>query len=88
MKWKMSDFVSSRSQQPSAAVVPPCTERSACPVQWLVYFLLAIYLDNVLANESGVRQRPWYFLLPSYWGVGGRGSFRRKHRDGMMATTM
>lgn len=57
-------------------------------LQWLLYFVLAVYLDNVLANESGVRQRPWYLLLPSYWGLGGRGSFRRAHRDGMMATTM
>jgi hypothetical protein len=50
--------------------------------------VLAVYLDNVLANESGVRQRPWYFLLPSYWGVGGRGSFQKAHKQGMMATTM
>jgi ABC-type multidrug transport system ATPase subunit len=33
----------------------------------LVYGLLAVYLDNVVANELGVR-RPWlYFLDPGYW---------------------
>jgi ABC-type multidrug transport system ATPase subunit len=56
--------------------------------EWLLYGVLAVYLDNVLANESGVRQRPWYFLLPSYWGIGGRGRFRKAHKQGMMATTM
>lgn len=61
---------------------------SFAPLQSLLYFVLAVYLDNVLANESGVQQRPWYFLLPSYWGLGGRGSFRRAHKEGMMATTM
>lgn len=54
-------------------------------MQWLVYFVLAIWLDNVVANESGVRQKPWYLLLPSYWGLGGRANFR--HRN-TMATTM
>ncbi|KFM23420.1 ABC transporter A family member 2 [Auxenochlorella protothecoides] len=33
----------------------------------LAYFVLAVYLDNILPNEQGVRQKPWYFLLPSYW---------------------
>lgn len=37
-------------------------------VEALVYFAIAIFLDNVLPNESGVRRPPWYFLTPSYWG--------------------
>eukprot|EP01026_Neomeris_dumetosa_P039658 TRINITY_DN3260_c0_g1_i6.p1 TRINITY_DN3260_c0_g1~~TRINITY_DN3260_c0_g1_i6.p1 ORF type:complete len:980 (-),score=135.90 TRINITY_DN3260_c0_g1_i6:302-3241(-) len=35
--------------------------------QWLVYFILTIYLDNVIPNENGVRRKPWYFLMPTYW---------------------
>lgn len=27
--------------------------------EYVVYFLIALYFDNVLANESGVRRRPW-----------------------------
>ena len=53
--------------------------------QWVVYFVLAVWLDNVLPNENGVRRRGWYFLLPSYWGLGGRANFR--HRK-MAATAM
>jgi len=33
------------------------------------YFFLALYLDNILPNEDGMRRAPWYFLMPSYWGV-------------------
>jgi hypothetical protein len=29
--------------------------------------LLAVYLDAVLPDANGVRQAPWFFLLPSYW---------------------
>jgi hypothetical protein len=29
--------------------------------------LLAVYLDSVLPDANGVRQAPWFFLLPSYW---------------------
>lgn len=34
---------------------------------WLGYFVLAIYVDNVLPNEFGVRKPFYYFLMPSYW---------------------
>ncbi|XP_060080116.1 cholesterol transporter ABCA5-like [Ylistrum balloti] len=36
-------------------------------VDTIVYFFLAVYLDNVLPGEYGARQKPWYFLMPSYW---------------------
>ena len=26
-------------------------------IEWIVYFFIAIYLDNLLPNESGVRRR-------------------------------
>lgn len=26
-------------------------------------------LDNVLPNKNGSRRKPWFFLLPSYWGI-------------------
>lgn len=36
-------------------------------VEFFVWFLLAIYFDNVLPDANGVR-KPWtYFLRPSYW---------------------
>ncbi|MEW5309052.1 MAG: hypothetical protein WDW38_000964 [Sanguina aurantia] len=34
---------------------------------WLGFFVVAIYLDNILPNEHGVRKPFYYFLLPSYW---------------------
>lgn len=36
-------------------------------IQWLGYFVLAVYCDNVWPNEQGIRRPLWYFLLPSYW---------------------
>ncbi|KAK6924975.1 ABC transporter-like, ATP-binding domain [Dillenia turbinata] len=44
---------------------------------WLVstfflWFLLAIYFDNIIPNSSGVRKSLFYFLKPGYWtGRGG-----------------
>ncbi|PSC73883.1 ABC transporter A family member 2 isoform B [Micractinium conductrix] len=41
------------------------------------FMALAIYLDAVLPDANGVRQPPWFFLLPSYWRHGGaRASMR------------
>ncbi|KAL6751513.1 hypothetical protein V8C86DRAFT_2775895 [Haematococcus lacustris] len=34
---------------------------------WILYFVVAIYLDNVLKNQYGVRRPILYFLYPSYW---------------------
>ena len=34
-------------------------------LEYVLYFIVAVYLDNVLKNENGVARRPWYFLLPS-----------------------
>ena len=36
-------------------------------MQWVAYFLLAIYLSNVLKNEVGTRRSVWYPLMLSYW---------------------
>lgn len=33
-------------------------------VEVFVYFVFAIYLDNILKNENGLRRPPWYFLMP------------------------
>ncbi|XP_010547807.1 PREDICTED: ABC transporter A family member 2 [Tarenaya hassleriana] len=44
---------------------------------WLVgtfflWFVLAIYFDNIVPNASGVRKSVFYFLKPGYWtGKGG-----------------
>ncbi|XP_030521657.1 ABC transporter A family member 2-like isoform X1 [Rhodamnia argentea] len=37
-----------------------------------VWFILAIYFDNIIPNASGVRKPMFYFLNPGYWtGKGG-----------------
>ncbi|CAA2960800.1 ABC transporter A family member 2 [Olea europaea subsp. europaea] len=37
-----------------------------------VWFVLAVYFDNVIPNTSGVRKSMFYFLSPRYWtGNGG-----------------
>lgn len=36
-------------------------------VEFLVYWLVAVWLDNVLPDANGVRRRGWYFLQRSYW---------------------
>ncbi|KAK3035661.1 hypothetical protein RJ639_032533, partial [Escallonia herrerae] len=39
---------------------------------FFVWFILAIYFDNVIPNSSGVRKSVFYFLKPGYWtGNGG-----------------
>lgn len=36
-------------------------------IQFLSYFILAIYINNVVPNSYGVRKPFYYFLLPQYW---------------------
>ncbi|CBI15254.3 hypothetical protein VitviT2T_026113 [Vitis vinifera] len=39
---------------------------------FFLWFLLAIYFDNIIPNSSGVRKSLFYFLKPGYWtGRGG-----------------
>ncbi|OVA09055.1 ABC transporter-like [Macleaya cordata] len=39
---------------------------------FILWFLLALYFDNVIPNASGVRKSCFYFLKPGYWtGRGG-----------------
>ncbi|XP_059443724.1 ABC transporter A family member 2-like isoform X2 [Corylus avellana] len=39
---------------------------------FLLWFVLAIYFDNIIPNASGVRKSLFYFLNPRYWmGKGG-----------------
>ena len=37
---------------------------------YVFYSAIALYLDNVFPDAMGVRKPLWYFLVPSYWGVG------------------
>uniref|UniRef100_A0ACD5X2C7 Uncharacterized protein n=1 Tax=Avena sativa TaxID=4498 RepID=A0ACD5X2C7_AVESA len=40
---------------------------------FFVWFILAIYFDNIIPNVNGVRKSVFYFLTPSYWtGRGGK----------------
>jgi len=36
-------------------------------ILWIGFFVVAVYLDNVLKNEVGLRRNVLYFLFPSYW---------------------
>eukprot|EP00898_Chlorokybus_atmophyticus_P003418 jgi/Chlat1/4077/Chrsp26S08850 len=35
--------------------------------EWIVWFILAIYFDNIIKDESGNRKPVYYFLSPGYW---------------------
>eukprot|EP01132_Coremiostelium_polycephalum_P003971 gene3971-4967_t len=35
----------------------------------IIYIVLAWYFDNVIPGNDGNSQPPWFFLLPSYWGI-------------------
>lgn len=40
---------------------------------FFIWFILAIYFDNIIPDSSGVRKSVLYFLNPSYWtGKGGQ----------------
>ncbi|KAM5583956.1 ABC transporter A family member 2-like [Rosa sericea] len=40
---------------------------------FFLWFVLAIYFDNIIPNVSGVRKSVFYFLNPGYWlGKGGK----------------
>lgn len=48
---------------------------------YLLYSTLAVYLDNVLPDEMGTRRAPYFFLMPSYWGLGSRPGIKQTAAD-------
>ncbi|GAA0185277.1 ATP-binding cassette [Lithospermum erythrorhizon] len=48
---------------------------------FFLWFILAIYLDNILPNQVGVRKSFMYFLMPSYWT--GKGAKKSKGDNGV-----
>mmetsp|Transcript_22388 Transcript_22388/g.37501 ORF Transcript_22388/g.37501 Transcript_22388/m.37501 type:complete len:840 (+) Transcript_22388:121-2640(+) len=38
-------------------------------LDFFIYLILALYLDNVIPGEYGVSRHPLYFLSPYYWGI-------------------
>ncbi|CAI6001248.1 unnamed protein product [Closterium sp. NIES-64] len=51
---------------------PDCVMTMAGIYVWLlvltiVYFILAVYLDNVLPDVNGIRKPCFFFLYPSFW---------------------
>lgn len=34
---------------------------------FFIWFILAVYFDNIIPNSSGVRKSVFYFLKPGYW---------------------
>ncbi len=51
------------------AVPPPIYSWYFLLMNIAFYLLLTFYLDNVIPDEFGQKQPPWFFLLPSYWGL-------------------
>ena len=37
-------------------------------VDIILYFLMAIYFENIIPGTLGYRLKPYFFLLPGYWG--------------------
>ena len=58
-------------------VFPLGTIMGVLALEFVVYTLLGIYLDNVVPNENGVRKPLWYPFSPSYWGIGRSKSLRK-----------
>lgn len=58
-------------------VVPPMAYTIWCLVgNSAIFLVVGWYLYNVLPQDSGIKQPPWFFILPSYWGI----RFKKKHR--------
>ena len=36
-------------------------------VDIILYFFLALYLDNVIPTQYGQRRSPYFIFLPSFW---------------------
>ena len=53
-----------------SCVFPLGTIFGVLALEFIVYTLIGIYLDNVLPNENGVRKPVLYLFYPSYWGFG------------------
>ena len=58
-------------------VFPLGTIMAVLALEFIVYTLLGIYLDNVVPNENGVKKPLWYLFSPSYWGIGRSKSLRK-----------
>jgi ABC-type multidrug transport system ATPase subunit len=51
-------------------VFPMGTIMGVLALEFIVYVLVGIYLDNIVPNENGVRKPIWYLFSPTYWGIG------------------
>ncbi|CAI5957490.1 unnamed protein product [Closterium sp. NIES-64] len=62
-----------------------CTNTLASIYVWLIgdfflFFILAIYFDNVLPDANGIRKPIFYFFYPSFWT--GKASFAKYNNGG------
>ncbi|XP_052816309.1 cholesterol transporter ABCA5-like isoform X2 [Mya arenaria] len=48
----------------------------------ILYFLLAIYFDNIIPGEYGPRRKPYYIFQPSYWCSGQSHNVRVSYSNG------
>ena len=38
-------------------------------VDWILFYILAVYVENIIPGTLGYHLKPFYFLDPSYWGI-------------------
>ena len=48
-------------------------------VDIILYFFLALYLDNVIPTQYGQRRSPYFIFLPSFW----KSLFNGKKKEGL-----
>ena len=48
-------------------------------VDIILYFLLALYLDNVIPTQYGQRRSPYFIFMPSFW----KSLFNGKKKEGL-----
>eukprot|EP00698_Gefionella_okellyi_P014083 TRINITY_DN3887_c0_g1_i1.p1 TRINITY_DN3887_c0_g1~~TRINITY_DN3887_c0_g1_i1.p1 ORF type:complete len:832 (-),score=163.75 TRINITY_DN3887_c0_g1_i1:339-2834(-) len=54
----------------SPFVAPPAIEAiSWMWIDFIVFLALALYFDNVLPDQGGVRKPCYFFIFPKYWGI-------------------
>ena len=48
-------------------------------VDIILYFLLALYLDNVIPTQYGQRRSPYFIFMPSFW----KSLFNGRKKEGL-----
>lgn len=49
-------------------IYPMTTLYNYAILDFFMYWILLWYFNNIIAGEWGTARKPWFFLVPSYWG--------------------